>query len=332
MPSISTSRRSLAKISVLGVALALLVGAAPLAAAKDDGRVEAARVLVEAEKPEEALELLDQVLGKKRNHPGALLLRSTARVMLGDLKGGRDDLERALDLDPRLRQAWLNLAGLEIASQNYDNAYEALLRARELDPEASDNGLNLGAVQVLRGEVDDAGRHFAEYLAERPDDAEAYYQVAANYALGGFEAPAIDHLRRAVELEERLRFRARSDNRFVLLQGEGFRKLLATDLYRAPAGALEAAAAFGAPYDRAERRLLEAVLRALGRVGWRYDPRIEATDRWAVIWSNARIKLSNQKNGTGVVSLSAPAGSFTASEWQAKTEALFRAIHQALEE
>ncbi|NJL27825.1 MAG: hypothetical protein HC897_07965, partial [Thermoanaerobaculia bacterium] len=65
--------------------------------------------------------------------------------------------------------------------------------------------------------------------------ADAYYLVAANYALVGQEAPAVDHLQRAIELNERLRLRARADDRFVRLEGAALRRLFETDLYRPPA-------------------------------------------------------------------------------------------------
>lgn len=313
----------------LGVVILLAGSLAAPAVAKDDRRLAQAQTLIDAEKPQEALSLLDEVLRKGKPDPGALLLRSTARLMLADLKGGYEDLRQAVAIDPTLRQAWLNLAGLEIASQRYDAAYQNLLEAEKLDPEAADNGLNLGAVLVLKGEIDAAGQQFARHLAKNPS-AEAWYLVAANYALAGRETPAVDHLRRAIEIDERSRLRARSDDRFVLLEGPAMRRLLETDLYQPPAGSLVAAIAFKTSYDRTDRKLLDATLDALQKTGWRYDPRIEATATWALVWGDVRVKLDNQADGTGVVSLSAPAGSFDTAEWQRKTQALFQTINENL--
>lgn len=281
---------------------------------------------------EEALALLKRVMKKGKPSAEGLLLRSTALIMTGDTASGFKDLERALEIDPGLRQGWLNLAGLEIAEQRYDAAYEALLRAQQLAPDDPDNHLNLGAVRVLQGRLEDADEHFARYLEAHPVSAEAAYLVASNYALGGFEEEAVRYLQAAVKLDERLRMRARSDDRFVGLQGPHYRQLLTTDAYVPPAGAHTAAAAFKNPYKREEPDLVYAVLDALRSHGIEYDPAVEANDEWALIWSpRMRIKLFTQNNGTGVVKVSAPADRFTPEEWQRTTQELFRTVFSHLE-
>lgn len=50
------------------------------------------------------------------------------------------------------------------------------------------------------------------------------------------------------------------------------------------------------------------------------------------MWADMRIKVHNQANGTGVVSLSAPPGRFTAQDWQSRSQELFLAIHGILGE
>ena len=77
-------------------------------------------------------------------------------------------------------------------------------------------------------------------------------------------------------------------------------------------------------------KLLYAVLDALRQLREPYDVAIEANPRWALIWGEMRIKVTNQASGTGVVSLSAPAESFTAEEWHRRSQALFRKIHEIL--
>ena len=60
------------------------------------------------------------------------------------------------------------------------------------------------------------------------------------------------------------------------------------------------------------------------------QPQIEANPRWALIWGEMRIKVTNQTDGNGVVHLSAPADRFTADEWHQRSQALFRTIHEML--
>lgn len=297
---------------------------------KQAERLGRAEALLEAGQAEEAKEILDGILAKGKPSAKALLLRSTSRVMLADVQGAVNDLKRATEVDPTLRQAWLNLAGIEIAQRRFETGYQALVQAQKLDPTAPDNDLNLGAVLLMLGRQDEAVAHLQSYLQQQRDSAEAYYLVASNYALAGLAAPAVAHLQRAIGLNERLRLRARSDDRFLSLDDPAYTRLINTDSYSPPVGAHTSATAFGVPYDRGDNRLLYAVLEALQRLEIAYDPQIETTDHWALVWSDLRIKVSNQSNGTGVVRLSAPADRYTAESWQKVSQRLFTAIHQAL--
>lgn len=293
-------------------------------------KLSRAEALLESGQPESALELLDATLAKGKPNADALLLRSTGRIMMGNVQGGIDDLRRATKVNPKLRQAWLNLAGIEIAQRRFESGYEALLKAQALDPAAADNDLNLGAVLLMLGRQAEASDHFVRYLEQEGSSADAFYSVASNYALAGIAASAVSYLERAVALNERLRLRARSDDRFLSLDDPAYERLIATDSYRPPADAHTAAAAFAVPYDVDDTRLLYAVLGALRSLQIPYDPQIEATRNWALVWADLRIKVSNQSNGTGVVRLSAPADRYTADSWQRVSQRLFKAVHQVL--
>ena len=305
----------------------LLIGGGALA---DEGGLRSVRALLDDGRAEEALRVLGELDKTTRQSAEGLLLRSTARIILGDAAAGYGDLEEALALDPTLRQGWLNLAGLEIAEGRFDAAFTALERARELDPGAIDSHLNLGAVRVMQGRLREAEAHFKRYLAAAPSSAEAYYLVASNYAISGYEPPAVEHLRRAIELDERIRLRARSDERFLALQSAEYRKLLTTDSYVPPVDSHRAAAAFQSSYRRGDPQLVYAVLDALQEHGLSYDPQVEATEDWALIWGDLRIKIYNQANGTSVVRLSAPADRFAPESWRSRTQALFRTVHESL--
>lgn len=331
IPQFSTS--AIPRAVPTAVVLAVLSSVFPLVppalpqSADELRRVEA---FLERDDAASALALLGETMNPKRPAAEALLLRSTARFMIGATAEGSKDLERALELDPNLRQGWLNLAGLEIAEGHYEAAEKALEKARSLDPDDPDNHLNLGAVTLFQDRLDDAQEHFAKYLAGHPDSADAAFLVAANYALSGHEVEAVRYLRRAVGQDERKRLEARSDERFVGLQSPEYRKLLRTDTYKPPEDALTAAAAFAVPYERQDPKLVYAVLEALKAHEIHYDPWIEATDAWALVWAPMRIKIFTQENGTGVVSLSAPPDAFAEDDWQRRTQELFRTIYREL--
>ncbi len=89
---------------------------------------------VDAGDSERALDLLAPILKREPKNARALLLRSTARCIGGELDDCRKDLDQALALDPTLRQGWLNRAGLAIADKRYDDAIVALAAGREARP------------------------------------------------------------------------------------------------------------------------------------------------------------------------------------------------------
>ena len=287
------------------------------------------QVLIDAGQPGLALEMLSKIVRGKPT-PEQQMLRGTARLMLGEIKAGADDLEQSLARDPSLREGWVNLGGLEIAEGNYGAAEKAFRQAYKLAPNRSDSHLNLGAALMMKGEREEAQKLLQSYLALEGGSAEAYFLVATNYALGKVEHLAIESLKEAIRLDERMRLRARRDDRFLGLSSLEYRVLLNTDEYRPPEGSHQAQAAFRKRYDQADGELLYAVLESLRALGLEYDPEVEAAARWAIVWGDFRIKLRNQENGTGVVSLSAPRERYTPDEFRRLSERLFSEIHAAV--
>lgn len=290
---------------------------------------DAVQQLLDAGQAQQALDLLSlQIKGKPTPHQR--MQRGTARLMLGDLKTGSADLEQSLKEDPNLRQGWINLGGLEIAEGNYRAAEKAFRKAFQLAPNLPDSHLNLGAALILVGSSKEAKTYFDKYLQLEGGSGEAYYLVATNYAIGGLEPEAVDALRRAIAADERVRLKARRDDRFLNMTSLDYQVLLNTDSYRAPAGFHQVEAAFRTRYNQQDGELLYAVLGALRELGVAYDPEVEAAAKWAIVWGDLRIKLRNQDNGTGVVSLSAAPDRLSREQFHRTSQQLFQRIHATL--
>ena len=309
-----------------------LLAALPAAAQGADSSLAQAQELLDAQRPTQALSLLNRVLQRDGDNAEALLLRSSAHFMLGDMEPGRRDLDRALELDPELRQGWLNRAALAVAEERYADAVAAFRRAEALDPAAPENDLNVGTAQLLQGELAPASERFSSYLEGAGDTAEGYYLVASNYALAGYAALAVEHLRGAIERDERTRRRARTDPNFRPLQNNArFRRLMSRDVYEPPAGSHLADATFDAAYRGGRGPLLPAVLDALQLGDRPFDPNVEVTDAWALVWGDVRIKVSDSLGEKGRVQLSAPATAFTPAEWkQVSSDLLTRIERQSM--
>lgn len=271
-----------------------------------------------------ALRLVEPLLQRDGRHARALLIRSTARCLEGDVARCRADLDQALALDPGLRQGWLNRSALAIADKRYDDALAALREAESLDPQAPDNALNQGAVELLAGRLEPATAQFKRYLDRHGGQADAWYLVATNYAFGGYAALAVQNLERAVALDERQRARARVDANFAdLASHAGFQRLLATDAWRAPAGSSTAARTYSIPWRGNTTPLLTAVLNALQVAGVPIDPRVEVTDEWALLWADVRIKLVKASESETRLEMTAPPGAFPGAAWQQRSDRLY---------
>ncbi len=301
------------------------------AASAQQELVAQAERLLEAGQPDKAVALLAKVQGKKAEDGEALLVRSTANFLSGDSAAGRTDLERALALDPGLRQAWLNRGALDLADSKFDRALEAFGKAERLDPEAADNHLNLGATLLLKGDLPAAQERFGRYLAGPGGNAQGHYMVATNFAVAGYTALAVENLRRAIELDERMRVRTRADANFEpVADNAAFRRLMEVEPAAPATGDYAESRAFEAVYESGRGDLLEAVLTALQLSGERFDSQVEVTESWALIWGDLRIVVRNGPEGRGLVQVSAPAGRLALSKWREKTESLFKGIQRQL--
>ncbi len=293
--------------------------------------VERAQEAVDAGRTDEALALLAPILKRDPRNARALLVRSTARCLEGDLAHCRADLDAVLKLDPNLRQAWLNRSALAISEKRYDDALAALATAERLDPTNPDNGLNQGAVLLLAGRLEPATAQFQRYLDAGPGSAEAWYLVATNYAFSGYAALAVRHLEHAVQLDERERARARTDPNFAdLASNPAFQKLMTTDSFVPPPGSSTAQKTFQTRYDGADSTILTATLDTVQLGGAPLDRLIEVNSDWALLRSDLRVKLVGNADGTTTVQLSAPPGKFTDAQWQQRTDTFFASLQHEL--
>ncbi|HTQ78479.1 MAG TPA: hypothetical protein VMM92_00670, partial [Thermoanaerobaculia bacterium] len=207
----------------------------------------------------------------------------------------------------------------------------AFTQAEKLDPKAPDNDINLGAVLLLAGKLEPATQRFQAYLGKHAGVADAQYLVASNYTISGYAALAVEHLHQAILLDERSRLRSRTDPNFAALaKDRRYLDLLATDSYKLPTGAHFAAQTYDVAYDREDGKLLGAVLEAMNVSKERYDPSVESTADWALVWGDLRVKVMKGPDGKGRVEASAPLDRLSGAEWKQRTDRLFKNVQLQL--
>ena len=295
------------------------------------GNTTEAQLLLDQGDPEGALAMLERLVKGGGAGAETFLLRSTAYFHLGELENGEKDLHKALELDPALRQAWLNLGGLELSRERYGPARSAFEKARALDPGASDVVLNLGVAELLGGELPAASEYFETYTRMSSNSAEAEYLVAKNYAVAGYAALALSSLDRAVRADERNRLRARTDRAFEqLAEDQRYRDLLERDSYKPAPGSFSASRHFETPYEIVDGRLLGAVVDTLKALGVAFSPKIEVTPGWSLVWSDMRIKVAPGPEQKGVVQIIGAPDTFTADQWRARVDNFYARLEYEL--
>ncbi len=315
------------RISLPDVLVTLALVAPATAAAQAPAELERAEALLAGDAVEEALTILNRWVKKRPKDAHGLFLQSTALFMSGEVERGRKALERSLELDPERRQGWLNLAAVAMSEADHRSALSHFERAEILDPQANDNDLNIGTVLLLLDRDDAARARFQRFLDRHPGDAEALYRVSSNHAVANKASGALQLLRHAISVDERMRARARRDPSYASLEAvPAFQHLLATDTFVPPPGSSRSSHVFEAPYQAGRGSMLNAVIGALQISAEPFDPQVEVTEAWALLWGRVRIKVSAADSARSRVELSAPPGRFPPPEWTQLTDRLFREI------
>jgi len=316
--------RKKSPLSAVLISLVLLAGSTVPLGAQD---LLSLRALLKAERSREAIQGAQKLVKRESGNAEAWFLLSEAHLMEGDLKSGREALNKALKLDSSLRQGWLNRAALDMAEQRFEGAIEAFRTAQSLDPSATDSYLNIGTALLLSGNLPEGEASFKTYITRTPRDGDAHFLVASNLALAGYRAKSAEYLQQSIELNERNRLRVRTDPNFnEASAAPEIQDLLLNDRYQPPPGSLNAANVFEVPYTGTTSKVLYAVVDVLQLGGYPVEQQVEVTPEWAVLWSDVRVKILARGRTHSEVQLIAPPGSHLPAAWQARTDKFFREV------
>jgi tetratricopeptide (TPR) repeat protein len=108
---------------------------------------------------------------------------------------------RALELDPRLANALVNLGNLRLARGDLDEAEGLYRRALVADPRLAEAPYNLGYLLAERGRHREAAEAFTHALRLQPEFPEAHFNLGNVCAELGELARAAEHYRAYLTLE-----------------------------------------------------------------------------------------------------------------------------------
>ncbi len=116
------------------------------------------------------------------------------------------NLEQAIDLNPNLIEARINMGASLAARNKLDQAVEHYYAALQVNPkvaaahEFAGAHFNLGNALTRQGKLDKAIAHYSEALRIRPDDAEAHNNLGIALATKGETSDALAHFREALRI------------------------------------------------------------------------------------------------------------------------------------
>jgi tetratricopeptide (TPR) repeat protein len=143
--------------------------------------------LVRDQQPERGQVLIDRIL-KNGDSAEARLLLGTTKTMAGDYAGARADLQRAVELNPKLPDVYSYYGMALLRTGDTTGGTEAFRKELEANPNDFTSNLQLGALLRQDQKLDEALVHLERSLRSRPGDPGARYQIAAvHLALGKIE-------------------------------------------------------------------------------------------------------------------------------------------------
>jgi len=142
--------------------------------------LDEARKDIDAQKYQAAIELLQKFLAEKNDFAYAHFQLGYAYTALGRSKEARPEYEKALQLDPKMAEAALNM-GILLLNEEPAAAIGPLQKAVELLPAQSRPRTLLGLAYEKNGDFKNAASAYEEALALDPKDGETSMHLANLY-------------------------------------------------------------------------------------------------------------------------------------------------------
>jgi len=150
-----------------------------------------------------ALPDLDLILARQTTFAWAYSKRSEARRNLGDLDGALADCLRAIELDPKLHEAWLHRGAIYAQLGKKSESLEAFDQAIALAPDSPEALANRAIARLMFDEPDGAFKDFDRAIQLDPKLGPAWRSRGVALIRKGTFPEALADLDRAVQLEPR---------------------------------------------------------------------------------------------------------------------------------
>jgi tetratricopeptide (TPR) repeat protein len=159
------------------------------------------RLLREAGDLQGGIQHYEAALQIKPDYAEAHYNLGNAFMQLGRIQDAVQHYQRALQIDPNYLEVHNNLAFVLLQTGHVQDGIGHLEQAVRISPGSTEAHYNLALAQAGQGRLDEATSHLETALRLNPGYAEAHYILAMLLAKRGHNNEAVSHLQSAVRLE-----------------------------------------------------------------------------------------------------------------------------------
>ena len=179
-----------------------------------------ARLLKKDERPEEAIEVLQDILKKKPEYYEATNLLGEILYSNERYKEAINVYMNALRYNPGNYDLYYNLGMVYTMVNDFQRAKEFYEKAAEINSLLYNAKLSLGQIALIAGDLDEAENFFKESLKGEDVEAGSYYYLSQVAILKGDKEKATNYMNIAVELEPNIYKKAQKETVFTPIKNE----------------------------------------------------------------------------------------------------------------
>ena len=160
-------------------------------------QLDLANLLILARQFSDAKEHLDLLAQKQPDNPEVFIARANYDAATSNTTAALADMQKALQLDPKRSDSYLNLALLQVHGEQWDAAEGNFKKAVELSPKSTNALIYLGNFYQARGRFPEAEQLFKRAIDTAADDPSPTLSLATLYMAENKPAQAEELLRQS---------------------------------------------------------------------------------------------------------------------------------------
>lgn len=172
--------------------------AASLYAAMFEKKIRKLRAQRQRDLSGEALQLYHRIDTMPHKNPGVCMTVAEALMSMGKLDWARQEIEKALAIDPGYADAYFYLGKNYQLKGDITRAVASLEKAVELDPSNYYARNNLGGLYIQLDRLDDAAKQFTAAIEAKKDNSFSYYNLGVVSVMREDYQKAVGYLRDAL--------------------------------------------------------------------------------------------------------------------------------------